>query len=299
MNAMKDAEPVHVDPDYMIAHKVYVAYDDETIKLEETSTKIGIYGDSRILSIEFGYPQSMQDVAFIFAFQKTISKYIKSAALTNKSTLVHVKKELEPELNMNKWPIADADILITTLIEDKDVLISYRNAVKEFFDKVKFINNRSGDYNVDQLLKKVITDKDLQDFFDKWFYDWDGPYEVGNVARPYEVVTVGDPVKAGNIDEKFGCVMSSIGFMFASYEEGKIEKDKKRFVQIIDVTHIDGLTSQIPMIMLPDWFFGNSLTGVNDFCKDLDKNFANMIGFLKDVFAPSEVIKTTGKGRDL
>ena len=300
MNAMKDAEPVHVDPDYMIAHKVYVAYDDKTIKLDDVSAKVGIYGDSRILPMEFGYPQSMQDVAFIFAFQKTISKYIKSAALTNKSTLVHVKKELEPELNMEYFNPQIDDILITTLIEDKDVLISYRNAVKEFFDKVKFINNMPDDDNVDQLLKKVITDKDLQDFFNKWFYNWTGPYDVRNVDRPYEVVNVGDVVKAGNIDEKFGCVMSSIGFMFASYNDGKFEKDKKRFVQVIDVTHIDGLTSQIPMIMLPDWFFGNSQTGVNDFCKDLDKNFANMIGLLKDIFAPGEeVIKTTGKGRDL
>ena len=61
--------------------------------------------------------------------------------------------------------------------------------------------------------------------------------------------------------------MPSVGFVFA-----KKTFVGTRSVYAINVTHIKGLTKQVPLILIPDWFFINN-GGVNKFCEALDRNY--------------------------
>ena len=58
-----------------------------------------------------------------------------------------------------------------------------------------------------------------------------------------------------------------------------------RSVYAINVTHIKGLTKQVPLILIPDWFFINN-GGVNKFCEALDKNYNETLLELKEAFLP-------------
>jgi len=301
LNSVKDAEPVEVVIDYITATKITVAYDQTTIALDDMAAELDVQGDARIIKIEFGYPQTQQDIAIIFAFQKTIAQYIFKEALHEKKTIVHVKKEGTKELDFGKkWtnaPLGFWDILITALVEDKDVLIAYRNAIKDFFDKATFPGKETGPKRlVDNLLKKMAKNKILNDFFDKYLYGWTGNKTITGVDSPYELKTVGDVVGSGNIDPKYGFLMSSIGFMFENEGRGEIdigtgkviEKEKeKRFVYAIDLETLPGMTNSVPLFLLPDWFFNRS-GGVVDFCTDLDKNYYDTMVELKDIFTPDE-----------
>lgn len=301
LNAAKNLEPVEVVIDYITATKITVAYDQTTIALDDMAAELDVQGDARIIKIEFGYPQTQQDIAIIFAFQKTIAQYIFKEALHEKKTIVHVKKEGTKELDFGKkWtnaPLGFWDILITALVEDKDVLIAYRNAIKDFFDKATFPGKETGPKRlVDNLLKKMAKNKILNDFFDKYLYGWTGNKTITGVDSPYELKTVGDVVGSGNIDPKYGFLMSSIGFMFENEGRGEIdigtgkviEKEKeKRFVYAIDLETLPGMTNSVPLFLLPDWFFNRS-GGVVDFCTDLDKNYYDTMVELKDIFTPDE-----------
>jgi hypothetical protein len=198
-----------------------------------------------------------------------------------------------------KWtnaPLGFWDILITALVEDKDVVIAYRNAIKDFFDKATFPGKETGPKRlVDNLLKKMAKNKILNDFFDKYLYGWTGNKTITGVDSPYELMTVGDVVGSGNIDPKYGFLMSSIGFMFENEGRGEIDigtgkvikKEKeKRFVYAIDLETLPGMTNSVPLFLLPDWFFNRS-GGVVDFCTDLDKNYYDTMVELKDIFTPN------------
>ena len=299
LNAARNAEPIPVSINYITAHKITVAYDALTISMDDMASELDIQGDARIIKIEFGYPQSQSDIAIIFAFQKTIAKYIFKSALYNKTTLVHVKKDGTKEIDFGKnhgnGMIGLWDILITALVEDTGWSgEGLRNAIKDFFDKSTFPGKEiSPKILVDKLLKKMAKNKILSDFFDKYLYDWTGNKTISDVESPYQLMNVGNAIKAGNVDPKYGFLMSSVAFMFENEGKGKIipgtqkvkeEVKDDRFVYGIDLNTLSGMTDSVPLFLLPDWFFGNSKSGVVDFCTDLDKNYYDTIEELKGVF---------------
>ena len=254
--------------------------------MDDVASDLGVVGDARMIKIEFGYPQSQSDIAIIFAFQKTIGKYIELGVGVNKYTMVHVKKEGKKEIDFKEWPYSLYDILITALIEDTGTIVGEgkRNAIKDFFDKATFPSIMKSNFIlVDNLLKKLAKNDILKKFFNMYFSNWTTA-EAASKGK-ITVMTVGDVVGEGNLDPKYGFLMSSIGFMFSSEIEYKIEEDHKRFVYAINIDTLPGMSDSVPLLLIPDWFFDNSGINVSDFCKDLDINFNKTVIELKEMFS--------------
>ena len=278
-----------IEIDYITAEKIFVAWDDTAIDLDGAASDLGIVGDARQVRIDFGYPQTQSDIAIIFAFQKTIAKYIEQG-MGDKYTQVHVKKEGKKEVDDLNWQKGDGDILITALVEDTGAwtgIEGFRDAIKDFFDKATFPGKETGPNKlVEDLLKKMAKNETLEKFFNMYFSNWTTAKAAsnGNIT----VTSVGDVVGGGNIDPKYGFLMSSVGFMFSSELGPKVEVSDGRFVYEIIITTLPGISESVPPLLIPDWFFINSGIGVVDFCKDLDVNFIETMEELKEIFTPDE-----------
>ena len=132
----------------------------------------------------------------------------------------------------------------------------------------------------------MAKNKTLEKFFNKYFSNWTTAKAAskGNIT----VTSVGDVVGAGNVDPKYGFLMSSIGFMFSNFDDGTFEESDGRFVYGINISTLPGMSESVPSLLIPDWFFINSGTGVVDFCKDLDVNYIETMEELEDIFTPDE-----------
>ena len=268
--ATRTSTKINIDVKTMLAHEIVVRYDDNVIKVQDSENLIvkisgGTKGDVRLLKLEFLDVITPEDIAFVIAFQKTIKDYIYMGALKEKDMLIHVKKELKPELDMGHITF-QTDIFITALVEDKGWS---DNAA------LLYLKNLSGitETQEEALLKKIAKNPKLKTFYETYLKQtYVGGGKTSTSYGLVETMSVGEKVKPDNVDDNFGFIMSSIGFVFARGEFQDV-----RHIYSIDVHGILNLTENIPQILIPDWFFENAGSGVNDFCNKLDANLKETI----------------------
>tara|TARA_R110002167_G_scaffold123662_2_gene302692 strand:+ start:1 stop:948 length:948 start_codon:yes stop_codon:yes gene_type:complete len=269
--ATRTSKKINIEVKTMLAHEIVVRYDDNVIKVQDSENQIvkisgGAKGDVRLLKLEFLDVLTPEDIAFVIAFQKTIKDYIYMGALKEKDMIIHVKKELKPELDMKSITFQN-DIFITALVEDKG---GFDNAA------LKYLKNLSGitETQEEALLKKIAKNPKLKTFYETYLKNiyTATPAFIKTKYGLVETMSVGKKVEPDNVDDDFGFIMSSIGFVFARGEFQDV-----RHIYSIDVHGIPNLTENIPQILIPDWFFENAGSGVNDFCNKLDANLKETI----------------------
>ena len=289
-NALADEGTIFVEvvPENMLAWEIPVKYDDDVISKDDTDNKLHKKGDSRLLQLEFGFPKTQQDMAFLYGFQKTIGEWLANGALIGKNTIIQVKKEGLPALDTDNLALSKNDFFITAFVEDEDVAIFGKdNAsilyLKQAIEFIEFKNTGGNKYTIlIKLMESLAKNSKLKAFYDN-FVKKAYPNKNGKINKNenhgiVEGIAVGD--KTGTLWDKYGFVIPSVGFVFA-----KKSFVGTRSVYAINVTHIKGLTKQVPLILIPDWFFINN-GGVNKFCEALDKNYNETLLELKEAFLP-------------
>ena len=257
--------------------------------------------DSRLIKIEFQKPKTLQDIAFIFAFQKTIYEYINTGTFAEKATLVHVKKEGKTTLDINPGtdPFDKNDILITALVEDKG-LLGVDNVIIDYFNEVKFRKEQDDEKMRKSLLEKMAKSEKLKLMYDIYFGDGYIPRKIESGNASYAVKTKGKKVKGKNVDTKYGFVMSSIGFMISTdndvpmyYGEGDSKTNKNIF--IIKMSGVPGITIDITDFELPAWFLKS---GATNFCKQLDLNYYSTVDEIAEFFQYAKADADVQQRRD-
>jgi len=296
-NCLRNSVPVKINLNTMLVRKASVRYSKEIVKLDAA-----LDVDSRLFTTSFKSPQSFEDVAFIFAFQNTIGNFIRWRSYYGKNITFHATKQLELGIDSEVLNKKIDDVFITALIEEITELDMADGALR-------FFSNMMGGYNfwttkIGDLLAKntekdiiynmianIAKDREMKLFYEgnlpqKTWPGFKGSFEHGDIMTstyPYSGgkighATAGRNFEWGNISDKYGIVMSSIGFMIT---KDIFEGEQNVFGIKMNRT---GLTDP-PVLIIPEWFLGLKSPGLKtysiaEFCTYLDNNYIRMYNIL-------------------
>ena len=271
----------------MLAYRIELRYDRRVLELQDIrnktirkSAKKRFQGDARLIKMEFNKPKSIFDLALIYSYQKTIIEYIIEGSLRGKDLMFHIKKDLTEynggtKLDGEKLTINQSDIFITALVEEKGTFKKFDDAYKDYLDELNVyeaVNNTHtiNDTQKSNLAKKMAKSPKLKMFYERYL---SANWQVNSTSTKtsfglVEAFASGPEVDKGDLDDRYGFVMSSICFVHARKEYKGV-----RYGYLVDISKYKGVTENIPSIIIPEWFFKNAGGGINDFCLRLDENY--------------------------
>ena len=250
-------------------------------------------------------PQSIDDLAFLFAFQKTMAQYINKGALTSPNNKPYYRKysaTLNPKYTDVLKPLKSyiPDFYAHILYRDNDSISQQETSVRNFLWPV--FKNRLKKKTFAQIQNALLetnkalfgNDKDIKQVFTSNVDD-----AVKELALPksleFEFVDKKSYGENIEVNTKYGTVVKAYAIKIADWQDAdKLRStrdssldflprnsDNMYEVYAFDMNFSNISTGFIPKIRIPKWFLGDTHYGI--FQQTLTKNFYSAVTTIKNI----------------